>query len=340
MAEGYNVQNSLKDATRCPPRHDKDGCWQGVFMENVNAGMQGRALPGYFKRHDPLSPCDKVGDKYRHECYINHAGWLMVVAKDNIGKGTRYCLKAKPARYKSSCWQSIGLMVTNPVWQATLATDLAASPPRSLRPLCTVSRSRPQGLRRRRRRQHRELRPAQGDARARFLSRSLAASCRRTATADRPRPQRPHAGSAVIRKAAARSVTARSTASRARAWRHDDSARRDFRPPSSCSPVAAAEEEKVAARGGGNVVKFTDNGLEPSTLTIKSGDTVTFENDSSDDAWPASNVHPTHLLYPGFDAKKPFCPATPTRSPSRRLAAGGITTTWSRTCRARSSSSN
>ena len=58
--------------------------------------------------------------------------------------------------------------------------------------------------------------------------------------------------------------------------------------------------------GGGNVVEFTDNGFEPSTLTIKAGDTVTFENKSSDDFWPASNVHPTHLLYPGFDAKKPI----------------------------------
>ena len=57
---------------------------------------------------------------------------------------------------------------------------------------------------------------------------------------------------------------------------------------------------------GGNVVKLTDNGFEPHTLTINSGETVKFENDSSDDAWVASNVHPTHLLYPGFDEKKPM----------------------------------
>lgn len=60
--------------------------------------------------------------------------------------------------------------------------------------------------------------------------------------------------------------------------------------------------------GGGNVVKITDDGFEPSTLTINAGDTVKFENESSDDAWPASNVHPTHQLYPGFDAKKPLLP--------------------------------
>jgi len=125
MAQGYDVYKSLKECNTMPQAKDQDGCWQGVFMENVNAGMQGRALPGYFKKSDPLSPCDKVENKYKHECYINLAGWLMVVSRDDIRKGAAYCSKAKPAKYKSSCWQSIGLMVTNPVWQGPLAPDLA-----------------------------------------------------------------------------------------------------------------------------------------------------------------------------------------------------------------------
>jgi hypothetical protein len=129
MAEGYDVHRSLRSCNTMPTREAQDGCWQGVFMENVNAGMQGRALPGYFTKRDPLSPCDKVASKYRHECYINHAGWLMVTSKDDIRKAAGYCSRAKPARYKSSCWQSIGLMVTNPVWQATLAPDIAGKSP-------------------------------------------------------------------------------------------------------------------------------------------------------------------------------------------------------------------
>lgn len=60
--------------------------------------------------------------------------------------------------------------------------------------------------------------------------------------------------------------------------------------------------------GGGKVVQIEDDGFHPQTLSIDAGDTVKFENKSSDDAWPASNVHPTHLLYPGFDAKKPLLP--------------------------------
>jgi len=60
--------------------------------------------------------------------------------------------------------------------------------------------------------------------------------------------------------------------------------------------------------GGGNVVKIEDDGFNPQSLTVNAGDTVEFENKSSDDSWPASNVHPTHQLYPGFDAKKPLLP--------------------------------
>ncbi len=59
MAQGYDVQKSLKECNTMPAAKDKDGCWQGVFMENVNAGMQGRALPGYFKKSDPLLPATK-----------------------------------------------------------------------------------------------------------------------------------------------------------------------------------------------------------------------------------------------------------------------------------------
>ena len=93
-------------------------------MENVNAGMPGRALPGVFKRSDPLAPCDKVGDQYKHECYINHAGWLMTVAKNDL-RGKPVLPEGQGAKYKSSCFQSIGLMVTNPTWQAGLGPELA-----------------------------------------------------------------------------------------------------------------------------------------------------------------------------------------------------------------------
>lgn len=60
--------------------------------------------------------------------------------------------------------------------------------------------------------------------------------------------------------------------------------------------------------GDGPTVKMEADGFSPQTLTVQAGDTVTFENTSDDDHWPASNVHPTHELYPGFDAQNAVLP--------------------------------
>lgn len=51
------------------------------------------------------------------------------------------------------------------------------------------------------------------------------------------------------------------------------------------------------------VVNYTDSGFSPKTITIKKGQTVTFVNQSSSDMWVASNPHPVHTDYPGFDEK-------------------------------------
>jgi plastocyanin len=45
-------------------------------------------------------------------------------------------------------------------------------------------------------------------------------------------------------------------------------------------------------------VAFTGSGFSPATATINKGDTVIFKNESNTQVWPASNNHPTHLLYP------------------------------------------
>jgi len=58
----------------------------------------------------------------------------------------------------------------------------------------------------------------------------------------------------------------------------------------------------------GVVVSFTGDGFEPSVVTVKAGQSVTFVNETDGDFWPASAVHPTHQELPGFDALRPFGP--------------------------------
>ncbi len=49
------------------------------------------------------------------------------------------------------------------------------------------------------------------------------------------------------------------------------------------------------------------DGFNPSSLSIKQGDAVTFVSDGTVEAfWPASDSHPTHGIYPEFDPKQPI----------------------------------
>ena len=105
--------------------------------------MTGRALPGVFKRSDPLAPCDKVGDRYKHECFINHSGWLMNgCAQATSARNERYAWRTK-GKFRSACLQSIGLMVTNPVWQAQLSRNAGQEVAERRSPGSSAPASRP-----------------------------------------------------------------------------------------------------------------------------------------------------------------------------------------------------
>lgn len=48
-------------------------------------------------------------------------------------------------------------------------------------------------------------------------------------------------------------------------------------------------------------IEFIISGYSPSSITINSGDSVTFLNTISTETWPATNQHPSHTIYPGSD---------------------------------------
>ncbi len=121
MAEAYDLDGSLATCDSLGDQTAQEGCWQGVFMENVNGALRGEARKGVFAAAHPLAPCDGVGDRYRHQCFINHAGWLLHVSDNDLAAAARLCLRA-PGDYVSVCMESLGLMVTNPVWQTALST--------------------------------------------------------------------------------------------------------------------------------------------------------------------------------------------------------------------------
>lgn len=71
--------------------------------------------------------------------------------------------------------------------------------------------------------------------------------------------------------------------------------------------LAMQSNEKANEIQVTNLIAYTNAGYSPQTLTIKVGDTVTFKNDSAQNVWTASGMHPTHTAYSGTTATE-HCP--------------------------------
>lgn len=67
----------------------------------------------------------------------------------------------------------------------------------------------------------------------------------------------------------------------------------------AAQPTTGSEQNKNTT-----TVEYNGQGFNPKSITVKSGATVTWVNKDTDQLWVASNPHPTHTDYPGFDALK------------------------------------
>lgn len=74
-------------------------------------------------------------------------------------------------------------------------------------------------------------------------------------------------------------------------------------------------------------VTYTGAGYSPSTLTIKTGDTVTFKNKSIGNLWTASGMHPAHMGYSGTNLQA-HCPDAENND-FDQCQNGGPGTSWS-----------
>lgn len=72
-------------------------------------------------------------------------------------------------------------------------------------------------------------------------------------------------------------------------------------------PASLVETQASETTGTVTVTMLTDE-YQPPDIRITKGQAVRFINKSNDWRWPASNLHPTHDIYPEFDPKEPVKP--------------------------------
>ena len=51
-------------------------------------------------------------------------------------------------------------------------------------------------------------------------------------------------------------------------------------------------------------IRITSSGFIPKEVSVERGEAVTFVNEDDAEHWPASNLHPTHTVYPNSDIRK------------------------------------
>ncbi len=80
----------------------------------------------------------------------------------------------------------------------------------------------------------------------------------------------------------------------ARRGSYNNNERGEYASPTTASKTTPAQSPAQQQ----NIITLTQNGWSPATLTIKTGQTVTWINKSGQTATVNSNPHPTHTAYP------------------------------------------
>lgn len=57
-------------------------------------------------------------------------------------------------------------------------------------------------------------------------------------------------------------------------------------------------------------IRITDQGFVPESISMKRGSRIEFVNETKLETWPASDLHPTHGVYPEFDPQEPISPGS------------------------------
>lgn len=75
------------------------------------------------------------------------------------------------------------------------------------------------------------------------------------------------------------------------------------KPPAETTPAPSPPPSPPPPSNNTITVNISGSGFTPSTVTISSGDTVKWVNNDSKSHWPATDPHPQHTGYSGFDSK-------------------------------------
>jgi plastocyanin len=325
MSRGNDVAVALEACDELPTLTSRRGCAQGVFMENLNAYGQGKALPQYFNR-DPLSPCNDVEPRHQWACYVNHGSYLLTTF--NSWEAMIGACKKAAQNMIGTCIFSVGQLLSDPLWNQNIPTKsplVANNAEAWVKDLCLLveEQYQPHCIAGAAEHWINHLFDEEAIGFCSILPAPLPAGCFRHvgfSLKDRQTTQR---SDCEIVPAQYRNFC--------REGQEPEYASVNDLPSRDAIDWETVQSTKSTPGVLGRFLSFLQRSIErftgmfqqvspqnihrirydaqgfhPPSVDVKAGDTVIWENASNDVLWPASDPHPVHNAYPGFDPQRPL----------------------------------
>ena len=127
MHESHDLFKALAVCDELPERW-RNTCWDGVFMEHINAKDGLGAENNWFDIHNPLAPCHVVEEKYRHDCFYRHGNYLFSYFGDSdaaVSDVLGACLEA--GGYAETCFTAVAGSLFLPSYQKQFLPNVGGS---------------------------------------------------------------------------------------------------------------------------------------------------------------------------------------------------------------------
>lgn len=261
-------------------------------MENVVGGLSSNAASGHFTKYlnsDAQYPCNAVADKYKGSCYFLQTSRMMQLFGTDFQKVADACLQA-PNDYRISCFQSMG-------------RDVSGSNKRNVPLSIAQCQNAPIGAYR--------TECLGGAVQDTFWDESGKDQALSFCSLLSDQNERTRCFGIIAQRAAEVLTTSAYTSFCQRIPNTsgiscgDQAAVAGVQNSQPGQKTGTTALPKETGAIGSITIVIGDNGYNPKEVRIKKGAKVLFKNESSDARWPASNIHPTHQIFPEFDPKKP-----------------------------------
>lgn len=291
----YELYDALNICDSLEGNNPQTSCYTGVFMENIVGGLsvENAAVSFSPDRHytryltsSPHYPCSDMAEKYKGSCYFLQTSRMMQLFKGDFQKVANACLDA-PTAFQSDCFQSMGRDVggrsKHNVQLAIERCNFAQAG--EMRVECLSG----------------AVQDTFWDSTGQDEAISFCTLLTDISEKDRCYQTIASRASEVLKgedlKVFCRKIPknlqylCQKEAETDKTFSNNQ--RSEF-PTQLSAPVTSNTE-----------IEITATGYKPKDIQIKKGAKVVFKNEDQDIHWPASNIHPTHLIYPEFDPKKP-----------------------------------